>query len=144
VRGPWRILVVIAGAAVAVALFFVLRGGDDEETASPARTGTTATRTTQTRPVPPRRPRPLFVKLEVENGRAVGGIRRISVPRGRRITILVESDVADEVHVHGYDLKRMVAAGRSAGITFTASTPGRFEIELEGPHLQLAELSVQP
>jgi hypothetical protein len=56
----------------------------------------------------------------------------------------VRSDVADHVHLHGYDLMRDVAPGAPAQLVFTADIPGRFEIELEDRHLQLAELEVRP
>ena len=42
------------------------------------------------------------------------------------------SDVADEIHVHGYDLKKDVPAGGSVRFSFPASIEGVFEIELEG------------
>ncbi|MBA2384839.1 MAG: hypothetical protein H0V68_09300 [Actinobacteria bacterium] len=54
------------------------------------------------------------------------------------------SDVADEVHVHGYDVHADVARGQPATIEFTADVPGRFEIELEERGLQIAELEVRP
>ena len=54
------------------------------------------------------------------------------------------SDVADHVHLHGYDLMANVAPGAPATIRFTADAPGRFEIELEDLGLQIAELEVRP
>jgi len=50
--------------------------------------------------------------------------------------------VADEIHVHGYDLTTDVPAGGSSSVNFTATIPGVFEVELEGAHLQLFELQV--
>ena len=63
---------------------------------------------------------------------------------GRDVVITVTSDVADEVHVHGYDLMADVAPGAPATIRFTADAPGRFEIELENTGVQIAELEVRP
>ena len=54
------------------------------------------------------------------------------------------SDVADEIHIHGYDLKRDVAKGGSARFSFPATIEGRFEIELENAGTQIADLEVTP
>jgi len=78
------------------------------------------------------------------DGEVVGGIKRPSVKQGDRVVFVVRSDVSDEVHLHGYDLAVDVAPGEPARIRFTADLVGRFEIELEGRHLPLAELEVEP
>ena len=69
---------------------------------------------------------------------------RASTDKGDGVVVLVTSDVADEVHVHGYDLMRDVAPGAPARIAFQATIPGRFEIELEDRGVQIAELTVNP
>jgi hypothetical protein len=56
----------------------------------------------------------------------------------------VTSDVADEIHVHGYDLKQDVPAGGSVRFSFPASIEGVFEIELEDHKEQIAQLKVSP
>ena len=57
----------------------------------------------------------------------------------------MRSDVADEVHVHGYDLMADVAPGQAgARSQFTANLTGRFEIELEDRGKQIAQLTVLP
>ena len=80
----------------------------------------------------------------IVGGQPQGGIARDSVAAGRNVVITVTSDVADEVHVHGYDLSADVAPRAPATIRFTADTPGRFEIELENSGVQIAELEVRP
>jgi hypothetical protein len=82
------------------------------------------------------------VRVIVREGVPVGGIVRASTEKGDRVVVLVTSDVADEVHVHGYDLMRDVAPGSPARIAFPATIPGRFEIELEDRGVQIAELTV--
>jgi hypothetical protein len=148
-------------AALAAALALALAGCGGGESASettpappPAtETATTETiETTDTETVPPgttveSEPAPPSVHtvaIVVEDGRPRGGIARPEVAAGERVRVRVRSDVADEVHVHGYDLSKDVPAGGTATITFTADVPGRFEIELEGSGVQLAELSVTP
>jgi hypothetical protein len=54
----------------------------------------------------------------------------------------VSSDVADELHVHGYDRKAKIPAGATGSVAFTANTPGVFEVELENSKLALLQLQV--
>ena len=84
------------------------------------------------------------MRVTVVGGVPKGGVVRESVDKGDRVVVLVTSDVADEVHVHGYDLMRDVAPGSPARIAFAATIPGRFEIELEDRGVQIAELTVNP
>jgi len=60
------------------------------------------------------------------------------------VTLVVSSNVADEVHLHGYDLMRDVAPGRPLRLTFVARLSGTFDLELEDVRLGLGELSVPP
>ena len=99
---------------------------------------TTAHPTTTTAPVG------RTVTITVKNAVPVGGIQRASVAKGDEVTLVVHSDVADEIHVHGYNLKQDVAAGGTAKITFVADVPGRFEAELEQHGTQIADLTVTP
>jgi hypothetical protein len=69
--------------------------------------------------------------------------RRVRVDLGQKVRIQVETDRAEEVHVHGYNLKADVAPGKPAVINFTADVPGGFEVELEESSLRLFELQVQ-
>jgi hypothetical protein len=80
----------------------------------------------------------------VVNGRPQGGVERLEFTRGERVRFKVRSDVADEVHVHGYDVSKNVAAGGSVTFSFPATIEGRFEVELEAAHTQIAELEVEP
>jgi heme/copper-type cytochrome/quinol oxidase subunit 2 len=61
---------------------------------------------------------------------------------GSPVVLSVSSDVADEIHVHGYDRKANVPAGATASVVFSANNPGVFEVELENSKLQLAQLQV--
>ena len=69
--------------------------------------------------------------------------RRVRVDLGQKVRVRVEADHAEEVHVHGYDLKADVAPGKPAVIDFTADVPGVFEVELEESGRRLFELQVQ-
>jgi hypothetical protein len=56
----------------------------------------------------------------------------------------VTSDVADEVHLHGYNLKRDVAPGSPARLPFRSTIVGTVEVELEQRGLPLARITTQP
>lgn len=81
------------------------------------------------------------IEIDVAEG-AVDGGGRIAVPLGETVTILVTSDVADHIHVHGYDLFADVEAGGTGSITFEATIPGVFEVELEDSAIELVELEI--
>jgi len=136
-----RRLVPIA-VLVVVLLSLAACGGDDDA----GSTTTTETQTqTETQPQPPPPPppaQPTTVRVSVVGGVPEGGVARESTDKGDRVVVLVTSDVSDEVHVHGYDLMADVAPGAPARIAFPATIPGRFEIELEGRGVQIAELTV--
>jgi hypothetical protein len=107
-------------------------GGSDDDAGS--ETGATETQPSA----------PAIRTIRVVNGQPQGGVTRLKYTKGDRIRFKVQSDVADEIHVHGYDLKKDVTAGGSASFSFTASIEGRFEIELEEAGTQIAELEVEP
>jgi copper(I)-binding protein len=140
-------------ALTAIALFvggvgLVSCGGDDSEATGTTETETTQTTTTETTTTEtttePEVEKPTVVRIVVVNGAPKGGIVRKSVDKGDRVVIVVKSDVADEVHLHGYDISRDVAAGGTVRIAFRATIPGRFEVELEERGVQIADLTVGP
>ena len=69
--------------------------------------------------------------------------RQAVAPLGQTVVIKVTSDIADEIHLHGYDKKADAAPGTVATITFKADKPGIFEVELEKKGLKLFELEVK-
>jgi len=83
------------------------------------------------------------IAVAVAGGNVDIASERVSVPLGSEVTVKVTSDVADEVHVHGYDLHGDVGPGEPAEVTFTAEVPGLFEVELESAKLFLFELAVE-
>ena len=82
--------------------------------------------------------------IVVKDGEPVGGVQDLDYKAGEKVRFTVDSDVADEVHVHGYDLTKDVAAGGSASFSFPAEIEGIFEVELEERGEQIAELRVNP
>lgn len=82
--------------------------------------------------------------IVVKGGKPVGGIAELSYDKGDRIRFEVESDVSDEIHIHGYDLMKDVEAGGSVSFDFPATIEGVFEAELEDRKEQIVELRVNP
>lgn len=80
--------------------------------------------------------------VTVEDGQVAGGVERIPIQVGETVALRVASDVADTVHVHGYDLHASVAPDEPAVMQFPADIPGVFEVELEQRGLLIAELEV--
>jgi hypothetical protein len=83
------------------------------------------------------------IALTVTSGEVSGETGRVVAELGSEVRIEVTADVADEVHVHGYDLTVDTVPGRPVTIEFTADIPGVFEVELHGSSLPLARLQVQ-
>jgi hypothetical protein len=79
-----------------------------------------------------------------KSGKPVGGIAEISVNEGEPVRFKVKSAVADEVHMHGYDIGKDVEAGGSVSFAFPATLEGVFEAELESRKEQILELRVNP
>jgi hypothetical protein len=100
-------------------------------------TTTTASATTTTANTP------VTIRVVVKGGKPVGGIQRATVKKGQTVAIVVHSDVADEVHVHGYDLHKDVPAGGTVRIAFPATIVGEFEAELESRKLQIVGFTVK-
>lgn len=63
---------------------------------------------------------------------------------GDQVEITVLTDVADQIHIHGYDLRYDAEPGVLVKIAFEADAPGIFEVELEASHLPLFDLEVTP
>ncbi len=124
-----RVLAGIGLVAVAVVLFVVLK--DDGKSAS-EESEETANRAS---PV---------TTIVIQHGEPVGGIAHLTYNEGERVRFKVDSDVSDEVHMHGYDIMKDVEAGGSVSFDFPATLEGVFEAELEGRKEQILELTVNP
>lgn len=137
-------------AAIAVA--FVAIGlsacGDDGETVTPSATDTVPTTGAPTAttiaagPTTTAAPTGRVLEYAFDDG-DVTGPGRVSVKLGEEVTVRVVSDVAEEVHVHTYDLTADLEPGVPGEVTFVADIPGVHEVELEGSHLRLLSLEVQ-
>lgn len=149
----WR----LAAPALATVLALVLVGacgGDDDEqatlgepltsdsTTSAPGPGASSDDTTTTSAAPG--PQGALIEVKVVGGRPEGGVQRGRAKVGDTVTLRVTSDVADEVHVHGYDLSFGVGPGTPGETTFDAAIPGVFEVELHDAGREILKLEVRP
>jgi hypothetical protein len=77
-------------------------------------------------------------------GEPVGGITDLTYKKGDQIRFKVQSAIADEVHVHGYDIMKDVKAGGTVSYDFPATIEGVFEAEMEDQKEQIIQLTVEP
>jgi hypothetical protein len=133
----------VAVVIAVVAVIVLTSGGDDEPdatsatatptaTATPGETGTPAPEATR----PPHRPAPPTL--------TPGKVTDLRFKENDIVRFRVRSDVADEVHVHGYDLMKDVEPGQTITFSFPATITGIFEIEMENAGEQIAQLRVDP
>jgi hypothetical protein len=138
---------IAASLGLLLSLFLVLRPDDDKgagpTTSAPPTTAPAPTESEPPATTAPKPPDAVTIRIVVASDTAPT-VRRFSVRQGRQVELVVQSELADEVHVHGYDLMGDVAPGKPVTIAFSATAPGRFEIELEEHALQIAELEVRP
>jgi hypothetical protein len=149
-----RWIIVAAGVLAAVGLFLVVRPSSEPDrggrtpppsSATPTPQPTDGATTPAETPSPSRSPTPAATVIEVTvRGGGVDGPSDPEVQQGERVRIVVEADVSDEVHLHGYDLSAEVTPDRAAEIRFRATATGVFEVELEALGLVLFQLRVVP
>ena len=82
------------------------------------------------------------IEVTVAGGQVSGDTGRIPVAAGERVTLVVSGDVADEIHLHGYDLTAALGPGAPAELAFDAAVPGVFELELHEAGTVLLTLQV--
>jgi FtsP/CotA-like multicopper oxidase with cupredoxin domain len=129
--------------AILVAAFVVLRPSGDGGPEQPAAQATATATAAGSTPAPAETPTP---KPTVDAGPLLTAakVTEIRVAKGDTVRFRVRSPQAEEVHVHGYDLKKDLSPGKTARMSFRATIDGIFEIELEHSATQIASLRVDP
>ena len=143
----WAAVAVLAAVA-ALALAACGDNGSPQATGTTTSTTPAATTSTTTGPATTARPTTTadptpVIEVRVTGGKPQGGVRRERLKRGDTVVLRVVADVADEVHLHGYDRTANVAPGKPAQIRFTADITGVFEVELEQRKQPLLMLEVR-
>jgi hypothetical protein len=137
-----RIALLAAVIVIAVVGFIVLKPSDSKK-GKTASTQPAMTAGGSSKPAAKPAPPPVTI-VNVKGGKPVGGIKKFSVNKGGQVRFVVNSDVSDEIHVHGYDFHKDVKAGGKVSFSFPAKIDGVFVIELESRGEQIAELTVNP
>jgi hypothetical protein len=145
-------LFALVGVVLAVVLFLVLKDDTADEDTTVATTTTETTAETgedegqaQEKPEKPEKPEePALPLVEIRNGEPVGGVQELEFKSGEEARFEVETDAADELHFHGYDLYVDVTPGKPTEVKFDADIEGLFELESHSTGTLLAEISVVP
>jgi hypothetical protein len=127
-----RIALPLGVLVLAVVLFVVLKPSDDKKSSTTQATTTGG------------KQKPQVATIVVRNAKPVGGIKNLTYNKGDQVRFRVVSDVADEVHLHGYDLHKDVKPGHPVSFAFKANLDGEFEAELESRKEQILALRINP
>jgi FtsP/CotA-like multicopper oxidase with cupredoxin domain len=145
-RGQRLTFLGIAALIAVVAVILLASGGDETDqaansaqtaTPTPTASAADAEETPTPTPTPPATPKPPPLLQ-------AGKVRTLTFDQGDTVRFRVRNDTAEEVHIHGYDIKKELEPNKTETISFKATITGIFEIELEGSATQLAELKVEP
>ena len=103
---------------------------------------TTTTSTTEAPPPTTTEPAAdVTIRITLVDGR-IEGERRYEVSFGDTVEVRVTSDVAEELHLHGYALLLQLEVGAEVTLTFEADLPGVWEAELHPSHREIFQLQV--
>lgn len=96
-------------------------------TSTPSATPTPSASTTTTPTAPAA---DVVVDVTIANGKvSAGGSSVVKAKSGQFVQIDAVSDVAESLHLHGYDKTLDLKPGKKASVVFKADTKGIFEVE---------------
>jgi plastocyanin len=85
------------------------------------------------------------VEIEIEDGQTTPAGERITVAPGQTIELEVDSDTADELHVHANPEHAFtVKAAQDQTFEFAIDQPGVYEMESHETGAQIISIQVQP
>jgi hypothetical protein len=141
-RGQRFAFLAVAVVIAVVAIVVLADSSEDPSgtpsaaTATPATTAPEDTATATPTPTPTATPAPPLL--------TGGKITKIEAKQGDTVRFRVRSPVAEEVHVHTYDIMKDLEPNKTVTVSFKATITGIFEIEYEHAGEQIAELRVDP
>jgi hypothetical protein len=146
-----KVALVVAALAAAVVLFVVLGGDDDSddttqaaETTSVAEDDGQGSEGDKDKPAGGGGEAEKVPRITIVGGQPQGGVQELEFTTGEEVRFEVVSDIAEHVHVHGYDVIQDVEPGKPVVFAFPADTDGVFEVELEDSATPIAELTINP
>ena len=84
----------------------------------------------------------MTIAVVIADGRVTPNAVDVRVTEGQTVRVTVTSDVAESIHVHGYDQTAEAAPDTPGAVTFTADVKGVFEIETHESAKLVAKLIV--
>lgn len=82
------------------------------------------------------------IAVVVADGTVSPNAEDVKVKQGQTVRVTIRSDVAESIHVHGYDETAAADAGKPGEVTFTADVKGVFEVETHDSGKLVAKLIV--
>ena len=89
-------------------------------------------------------PTTLNATIDVVNAKPKGGVQDLKVKKDGQVHLTINSDTADEIHVHATDQHADVKKGGTVKMTIKPAGTGNSEIELEAHKEQIGELTIVP
>ncbi|HEY5846156.1 MAG TPA: hypothetical protein VIT42_05130 [Microlunatus sp.] len=84
----------------------------------------------------------MTINVEVRDGRVSPNAENVKVATDASVRVTLTSDVAESIHIHGYDKSAEANKGKPGSVTFTADVQGVFEIETHETAKLVAKLIV--
>jgi heme/copper-type cytochrome/quinol oxidase subunit 2 len=94
------------------------------------------------KPNPALSPSVVTIEIGVVAHQATPSTPVYKVTKGQEIRLKVYSDVADSVHVHGFEKMAAIPQGTIATVEFFANKKGHFNVDMTRSHLKLFQLQV--
>ena len=117
------------------------------DSSAPNRTSATPTRSASPPATSSAAPSPTadirVIEVQIADGTVQAEADRVEVAPGEAVRVVVTSDVADELHVHGVDETAMLVADEPTTLEFTIDEPGVFDVETHHGGLVLFQLLVR-
>jgi hypothetical protein len=135
---PARLSAALLGLLLAVVPLAGCAGKAPDSSPEAATSGSTAPGGSSTSPAAGGK----RIEVTFAHGKATGDTGRVQVSTGTAVTLVVTSDVADTVHVHGYDIEKELTPGTPVTLEFDATVAGVFEVELHEANTVLLRLQV--
>lgn len=146
-----RIAFAVIAALLVVAVVVLAQPDDSSDKADDPKAPVSRTAVNEPEPTAtaPSAPEPAPMEIVLRDHEATEGVQTIEVGTGETIRFLVSSDVADEIHFHGYDLEKKVGPGKPARFEVKAKLEGIFEVESHeaehaGKEALIAKVVVKP
>jgi hypothetical protein len=80
--------------------------------------------------------------VQMKSGKPTGGVKRISIKAGQPAVLMITSDAATQVHVHGADRLVSVPANQPTSVDVSEAAPGSYEVEDHSSDALLVQLRV--